>query len=153
MALALVLALLWRRPALLGQVLIADLAADGLAYVLKQSIDRPRPPEVYRTPRPLVHVPHEGSFPSGHAATAFACATLLSWWAPRYTPAFALLAVAIGFSRVYVGVHWPLDVLGGALLGVATATLLVLVTRRWRLGAEADCARSTATERGAPPAR
>jgi membrane-associated phospholipid phosphatase len=49
---------------------------------------------------------------------------------PRAAPAFYVLAVAIGYSRVYVGVHWPLDVVGGAVLGISTALLLLAVTRR-----------------------
>lgn len=124
--LALVLAILWRRPGLFAQVLIADVVADLLAYALRHAIGRPRPPSVYAEPKPLVGVPHGGSFPSGHAATSFACATVLAFAAPRLAPAFFALAAAIAWSRVYVGVHYPLDVLGGAALGV-----LVAIALRW----------------------
>src|SRR5205823_9012510 len=95
---------------------------------LRSAIDRPRPPVVYPEPKPLVHVPHGGSFPSGHAATSFACATILALAAPRYGGAFFVLAAAIAWSRVYNGVHYPLDVLGGAVLGV-----LVAIALRWLL--------------------
>jgi undecaprenyl-diphosphatase len=125
LAVALFLAVLWRRPWILVLVLAADLAADGLAYVLRDAIDRRRPPLVYPEPEPLVRVPHQPAFPSGHAATAFACATVTAWASPRLAvPAF-VLAAAIAWSRVYVGVHWPLDVLGGAALGVLVATALL----------------------------
>ena len=127
LAIALVLALLWRRALVFGQVVIADAIADVVAYGLKQWIGRSRPPLVYPLPKPLVSVPHDGSFPSGHASIAFACATVLSRFVPRGTPAFFLLAAAIAFSRVYVGVHYPLDVVGGALLGLAVATALRLL--------------------------
>ena len=130
---AAVLALLWRRPWLLALVLASDLVAQLLSYGLRDWIDRRRPPFVYPEPKPLVHVPHSGSFPSGHATAAFACATVLAWYAPRLAfPAF-VLAGAIAWSRVYVGVHWPLDVLGGAALGMLIATaLLMLVAIRPR---------------------
>jgi membrane-associated phospholipid phosphatase len=120
-----VLALTWRRPWFLVLLLASDFVADGLSLVLRQAIGRDRPPIVYPEPKPLVHVPHTGAFPSGHASTAFACATVIAWASPRLrVPAF-VLAAAIAWSRVYVGVHWPLDVLGGAVLGVLVATALL----------------------------
>ena len=134
LAVGLVLALLWRRPWFLVVLLAADLVAIGLSLGLRELIGRDRPPLVYPEPKPLVGVPHSGAFPSGHATTAFACATVLAWTWPRVAvPAF-LLAAAIAWSRVYVGVHWPLDVLGGAALGFLVATaLLRLVASRPRL--------------------
>jgi membrane-associated phospholipid phosphatase len=128
-----VLALLWRRPRLFVFVAVSDLVADLLSYGLRDWIGRRRPPLVYPEPKPLVHVPHSGSFPSGHATVAFACATVIAWKVPRLAfPAF-VLAGAIAWSRVYVGVHWPLDVLGGAALGVLVAiALLMLVAIRPR---------------------
>jgi undecaprenyl-diphosphatase len=129
-----VLALLWRRPRFLLLLVTADLAADGLSLVLRQWIGRERPPLVYPEPPPLVPTPHTGSFPSGHSASAFACATVIAWASPRLAvPAFVLAAL-VAWSRVYVGVHWPLDVLGGAALGVLVATaLLKLAATRPRL--------------------
>jgi undecaprenyl-diphosphatase len=132
LALAFVLAVLWRRPFLFAQVVLADAIADLIAFGLRAAVGRPRPPAVYAEPEPLVHVPHGGSFPSGHAATSFACATVLAFAVPRYSVALFVLAAAIAWSRVYVGVHYPLDVLGGAILGVLVATLLTLLARRWR---------------------
>ena len=134
LALALFLAALWRRPSIFVLVAAADLAADGIAYGLRDAIGRERPPLVYPEPEPLVRVPHQPAFPSGHSATAFACATVIAWAAPRLrVPAF-VLAAAIAWSRVYVGVHWPLDVLGGAALGVLVSiTLLKLVEALRRL--------------------
>ena len=120
-----VLAVIWRRPWLLVLVLASDFVADGLSLALRQAIGRDRPPLVYPEPKALVAVPHTGAFPSGHASSAFACAAVLAWASPRLrVPAF-VLAAAIAWSRVYVGVHWPLDVLGGAILGVLVSTVLL----------------------------
>jgi undecaprenyl-diphosphatase len=112
-----------RRPSVLLTLLFVYLA-DVLAYALKFVFDRPRP-----NLDPLVRVPTDPSFPSGHAATSFAGATMLALLVPRLAPALYLLATAIAFSRVYVGVHYPLDIVGGAVLGVAVAIAL-----RWLAG-------------------
>ena len=130
---ALVLAAIWRRPGILLEVIAAALASELLSYALREWIGRDRPPLTHARPKALVGVPHSGSFPSGHATTAFACAALLAWAAPRLAVPFFILAAAIGFSRIYVGVHYPLDVVGGAALGLAIATALRwLVTSRRR---------------------
>jgi undecaprenyl-diphosphatase len=136
--LALAFALLRRRPALVLLVLAADGIADLLARAIKSAVDVERPAFRYAEPKALVPVPHDHSFPSGHAATSFACATVLALAFPRLAAPLYLLAAAIAFSRVYVGVHYPLDVLGGALLGLVVGFLVVRL--RVRLG-----------RRGAPP--
>src|SRR4029077_12959684 len=79
---------------------------------------------------PLIQVPATHSFPSGHAASSFAAATVLATFAPRFRAAFFLLAAAIAWSRVYNGVHWPSDVLAGAVLGTVTGLSVVAVSRR-----------------------
>jgi undecaprenyl-diphosphatase len=130
---ALVLGVLYRRWGVLGLTIVAVALADGSATVLKEGIDRPRPPLRYPDQDPLVGVPGTGSFPSGHAATSFAGATVLAFAVPPLAPVFYLLAAAIAFSRVYLGVHYPLDILVGAVLGAAIAIgLRYLVRRRQR---------------------
>jgi undecaprenyl-diphosphatase len=128
--LAFVLAVSWRRWSILVAVALAAAAAEGLSGTLKSAVGEQRPPLRYAEPHALVSVPHDGSFPSGHTTTSFACATVLSVFVPRAAPGFYLLALAIGFSRIYVGVHWPFDVLGGIVLGVAIGAAVTALRRR-----------------------
>jgi undecaprenyl-diphosphatase len=124
LAIALVLTLLWRRPRFFVVVLAADGAADLSATILKTVIPRHRP----RVPA-LVTRPHDHSFPSGHAATSFACATVLAYASPRLRAPALLLAALIAYSRLYNGVHFPLDVIGGAALGAAIGAVLARALR------------------------
>src|SRR5690349_5976735 len=118
---------------------VATFVADSLALGVKDLTNRPRPFEAHPQIHPL-YVVHSSSFPAGHAATAFAGAALLSFAAPELWPLFAALAGAVAFSRVYVGVHYPTDVIAGAVIGclvaaVVVAALAFLGRRRpkWRL--------------------
>ena len=117
-------ALYWRRPAIFLYVVLGTLLADLLSLAMRYAVGRDRPPIDYPDPAPLVRLPDSPSFPSGHAATCFAAAAVLAWLTPLPKVALFLLAGLIAFSRVYVGVHYPLDVIGGALLGLAVATAL-----------------------------
>ena len=134
------LAVYWRRPWVLVEVAAAGLSADLISLALRQLIGRDRPFVLYPEPRPLVHPPSSGSFPSGHASAAFACATVIAWASPRLAVPVYVLAALVAWSRVYVGVHYPLDVLGGAVLGVLVATALLKLEaalRRSRQGTPA----------------
>ena len=111
------------------QAILALLAA-GLALLANQILgqiwDRPRPFAAHPAQVHLL-LPHaaDSSFPSDHAAAAFAIAVVLT--AVHRRPGVVLLIVAglIGFARIYVGDHYPVDVLVGAAVGVgAAATLL-----------------------------
>ena len=105
-------------------VLLGSLLADLLSLVIRHAVGRDRPPIDYPDPVPLVRLPDTPSFPSGHAAASFAAAALLAWLTPLPKVPLYVLAGLIAFSRVYAGVHYPLDVIGGALLGLAVATAL-----------------------------
>ena len=140
--LALVLCGVYRRWGTLWLTWIAVALADWTATALKALVDRPRPFERYAEPQTLVPHSHDASFPSGHASTSFAAATMLSLAFPPLAPALLLLAAAVAFSRVYVGVHYPLDVLGGAALGALVAIALRrLVRARRRLPPETQATR------------
>ena len=127
--LAAVLCAVYRRWGVLLLTVVAIALADWMSLAIKPLVHRPRPPLRYPEPKTLVPLPLDGSFPSGHAATSFAAATMLSFAFPAFAPALLILAAAVAFSRVYVGVHYPLDVIAGAALGVLVATALRRLVR------------------------
>ena len=118
--LALVL-LLMRRQRKHGAAVACGLVLDLVAcnLILKPLIGRIRPFVVNPDIVLLIPPPGDASFPSGHTAASFAAVfALKASGSPLWKPAL-VLAVLIAFSRLYLYVHWPSDVLGGALLGAA----------------------------------
>jgi membrane-associated phospholipid phosphatase len=108
---------------------VSFFVASGLNVLLKDLVDRHRPPHSMDLDA-LVGLPGSPSFPSGHAMSAFAVAAAIAVLAPRTRWAVLGLATAIGFSRVYLGVHYWIDVLAGAALGLAVGVgVAVLVAR------------------------
>ena len=120
--------------------------ADVLVLAVKAGVERPRPATTIPQADPLMGA-GGWSFPSGHAATAFAGAVALTYLWRRGAPLFFLLAAAIAFSRVYVGVHYPGDVVAGAALGTVVGLAWVAALRLPRRSAEAR-----QRSGGAPPA-
>jgi undecaprenyl-diphosphatase len=127
LAVAVAASLLLRRSQIFVWTLLADGVGELAADALKDVIPRARP-HVHA----LVTRPHTHSFPSGHATTSFACATVIGLLLPRVRVAVLILAAAVAWSRVYVGVHYPLDVFAGAVLGVVLGLAVVNVARRSR---------------------
>jgi undecaprenyl-diphosphatase len=131
--------LVWRRNARwIALWLVATCALGTLVQqVLKAAVGRERP--VWRDP---VDTAHFAAYPSGHALTATVVCGLLLWLLHHYGVGRALWitalvlavisVVGVGLTRIWLGVHWPSDVLGGWLLGAMLVTLAVTVHQRHR---------------------
>jgi undecaprenyl-diphosphatase len=128
-AFALAVALRLERPELLPLAAATVVGSDAIALGLKHLSGRDRPYVGNPEPEPLMTTQLDLSFPSGHAATSFAGATLLALLVPRLTVPFLALAAAIAWSRVYVGVHYPFDVAAGAVLGAGVALVVTALLR------------------------
>jgi undecaprenyl-diphosphatase len=109
------------RPSHLLIPWIAVAASWTFAEGAKYLFNRARPYISDTEIAPLIKTPSSSSFPSGHSATAAAGALTLSAVYPSFAPALLLSGFLVALSRIYLGVHYPFDVLAGALIGAATA--------------------------------
>ena len=116
-----------RRGALEGVVAIG--VTSVTVHLLAEWIARPRPDreELDRFPSRAVPMPSSPSFPSGHAASAFAFSYAVGRHMPELAMPIRSLAGAVAYSRVHLGVHYPGDVTVGAMIGSGIATMLSLL--------------------------
>ncbi len=127
--------LLLRRLWAEGLLVVAAAASALLTLLFKALVGRPRPAFSMVDPSFVDPIPHTLSFPSGHAAFAMLLGGILIYLVWRYREsrwarwgislALAVAILAVGVSRVYLGVHWPSDVLGGYLYGITALALLI----------------------------
>src|SRR3954451_2358587 len=137
--------LLLRRRELVSASVLAVVAsgiAVAVAAVIARVVDRPRPfvahPQIHLF---LAHAPDPG-FPSDHATAAFAIGAVLLLRLGRWAIPVLLAAAALAVSRVLVGVHYPNDVLAGALLGSAAAVLVCYLAGPWLTSRMSGASRS-----------
>lgn len=119
-------------------IVVVALADQITSSVLKPVVGRVRPCNALPPGQVRLLVGRSGafSFPSAHAANSFAVATVFSWRYSRLAPLAFALAAVVAYSRVYVGVHYPLDVMAGALIGFILGRLVTALggalERWWR---------------------
>ncbi len=107
--------------------------------ILKHFFDRPRPLKemaaLIESHQVYIHVLgkelREYSFPSGHTLSAFSGATFLSILFKRWSPLFFSVAVLTGLSRIYVGAHFPIDVIGGMFVGILVTALFCFLADKY----------------------
>lgn len=95
------------------------------SHLIKPLVGRVRPCNVLPDVHLLVYCSKAGSFPSSHATNLFAASTLISYFYRKAKVVFFSIAFLVSFSRIYVGVHYPSDIIGGALLGIFCAWIII----------------------------
>lgn len=116
-----------RSEVLLG-VLVAVVASDIILFFLKAAYYRPRPYVILANVNLPGGIDFDSSFPSGHATRAFSVSTLLAIKPGKRLRALFALAFAVAISRIILGVHFPTDVLAGALLGTTVGLATIALT-------------------------
>ncbi len=105
-----------------GLAVAASLSVSHIiVHIVKRIINRPRPNKVLENVNTFNIRLYSYSFPSGHTTAAFSIGISLACIFPMLAPLTILLAALVGISRMYVGVHYPTDVIAGALVGTITA--------------------------------
>lgn len=124
--------LVFRKHRICGICMLAALVLSLLVcnLILKNLVARIRPCDVKAGFELLIAHPSGFSFPSGHSASSFAAATAIFMCGRRLGAAALVLAALIAFSRLYLFVHYPTDVLCGAILGVALGIIAAVTVKR-----------------------
>lgn len=112
----------------LAALLLTTVIGEGL---LKNIIQRPRPFAQFASIQPLILEPSSFSFPSGHTGSSFAAATVIARNLKKAAVPALALAAAVALSRLYLMVHYPSDILGGIILGVACAICAEILVKKY----------------------
>lgn len=117
------LALAWEKDSRLLRAVLVPAVSFVLLSVFRAAVNAPRPYEALDI-RPLIHKDAKGkSFPSRHVFSAFVIAMTFLWLLPPLGALFLLAGVGLALCRVIGGVHWPRDVLAGALIGIVSGAV------------------------------
>ncbi len=119
-------------PMVMGGLAAAVLARFGIAEIIRFFWHRARP-FVENNVSLLFNHENSYSFPSGHAAFFFALSAVIYHYNKKTGILFFIASLLVSISRVFCGVHWPSDILGGIIVGVFSAWLVLLLGRRMSL--------------------
>jgi len=114
-------------------ILFSTVFLELIIHGIKYMVARPRPFDVLEDVRVLFNLPHSYSFPSGHTAMGFFVAVLLQGFYRKKLSFLVGVAALVAISRIYIGVHFPSDVLAGSLLGAAGAVTTLWILKRTKL--------------------
>ncbi len=114
----------------LWAILAVVLAKFGIAELIRLFWSRPRP-FVENNVNLLIGKTSESSFPSGHASACFALSFIVYHYNKKAGLVFFFVSFLVSIARVFVGVHWPLDILGGAAVGVLAGWIIVKISQRF----------------------
>ena len=113
-------------------MVIAAIISSLTAGLIKATIERERPYQVLDV-RQLVDEDENKSFPSNHVQLSFALSTIVLYFYKKPGMILFLLSAIMAFGRIYVGVHYPSDVLAGAMIGVLLSTLILKVNSKYKI--------------------
>jgi undecaprenyl-diphosphatase len=136
-----------RRAAVFAAVALA-LSDPAVNAVIKPAVHRTRPCVALEDARVLVDFTRSPSFPSSHAANIFAALGVLAWTYRRWRLPLLVIAALVAYSRIYVGVHYPLDALGGAAIGAGAAAIALWLGPHAEAGLAALIRRLRGSARG-----
>ena len=124
--------LLFAKTRHMGLLILLSLGIEALCcnVILKPLVDRARPFSVFPIEQMLIAPPSDPSFPSGRTGAAFAVVAALYFNGNKYWLPIGILAILISFSRMYLYVHYPTDILGGIVIGILSGYIGFWVINR-----------------------